>query len=336
MPKATESEVVSIDGIDVTLSSPSKVFFSERGETKRDLVEHYLRVGEPLMRAMGGRPVLMQRFPNGAEGPSFFQKRVPKDPPEWLQSTVVSTPNGTTSDALIAADLAHVVWAVNLGCIGFHVWPDLAADPEHADELRLDLDPQPGTDFTHIRAAAAVVHELLDDLGITGHPKTTGNRGLHVYVRLEPRWDSYEVRSAAVAVARELERRRPDLLTAAWWKEERGERIFLDFNQNAPHKTVFGAWSVRARPGAQVSTPVTWDEIDDIHPDDFTIATMADRLAAAGDPWKDAPRQSLEPFLEMHERDRANGLHDAPWPPVYPKQADEPPRIAPSRAKKKS
>jgi DNA ligase D len=336
MPKATESEVVSIDGIDVTVSSPSKVFFSERGETKRDLVEHYLRVGEPLMRAMGGRPVLMQRFPNGAEGPSFFQKRVPKDPPEWLQSTVVSTPNGTTSDALIAADLAHVVWAVNLGCIGFHVWPDLAADPEHADELRLDLDPQPGTDFTHIRAAAAVVHELLDDLGITGHPKTTGNRGLHVYVRLEPRWDSYEVRSAAVAVARELERRRPDLLTAAWWKEERGERIFLDFNQNAPHKTVFGAWSVRARPGAQVSTPVTWDEIDDIHPDDFTIATMADRLAAAGDPWKDAPRQSLEPFLEMHERDRANGLHDAPWPPVYPKQADEPPRVAPSRAKKKS
>src|SRR5918912_748912 len=174
MPKATEAEVVSIDGIDVTVSSPSKVFFSERGETKRDLVEHYLRVGDPLLRAMGGRPVLMQRFPNGAEGPSFFQKRVPKDPPEWLQSTVVSTPNGTTSDALIAADLAHVVWAVNLGCIGFHVWPNLADDPEHADELRLDLDPQPGTDFTHIRAAAAVVHELLDELGVIGHPKTTG------------------------------------------------------------------------------------------------------------------------------------------------------------------
>jgi DNA ligase D len=334
MPKATESQVLSIDGVDVTISNPNKVFFSERGETKRDLVEHYLRVGKPLLRAMGGRPVLMQRFPNGAEGPSFFQKRVPKDPPEWLQTTVVSTPNGTTSDALIAADLAHVVWAVNLGCIGFHVWPNLAADPEHADELRLDLDPQPGTDFTHIRAAAGVVHELLDELGITGHPKTTGNRGVHVYVRLEPRWDSYEVRSAAVAVARELERRRPDLLTAAWWKEERGERIFLDFNQNAPHKTVFGAWSVRARTGAQVSTPVTWEELHDIHPDDFTIATMAERLAAVGDPWQDAPRQSLEPFLELHDRDRANGLHDAPWPPVYPKQPDEPPRVAPSRAKK--
>src|SRR3954452_1990929 len=183
MPKSTESEVLSIDSVDVTVSNPSKVFFSERGETKRDLVEHYLRVGEPLMRAMGGRPVLMQRFPNGAEGPSFFQKRVPKDPPEWLQSTVVSTPNGTTSDALIAADPAHVVWAVNLGCIGFHVWPCTASDPDHADELRLDLDPQPGTDFTHIRAAAAVVRVLLDDLGVTGHPKTTGNRGLHVYIR---------------------------------------------------------------------------------------------------------------------------------------------------------
>jgi DNA ligase D len=334
VPKSTEVEVLSIDGIEVQVSNPSKVFFSERGETKRDLVEHYLRVGEPLLRAMGGRPVLLQRFPNGAEGPSFFQKRVPKDPPEWLQTTVVSTPNGTTSDALVAADLAHVVWAVNLGCIGFHVWPNLAADPDHADELRLDLDPQPGTDFTDIRAAAWVLRELLDDLGITGFPKTTGNRGLHVYVRLEPRWDSYHVRSAAVAVARELERRRPDILTAAWWKEERGERVFLDFNQNAPHKTVFGAWSVRARPGAQVSTPIRWDELGDIHPDDFTIATMADRLAAAGDPWADAAPQSLEPFLEMHERDRANGLHDAPWPPVYPKQPDEPPRVAPSRAKK--
>src|SRR3954462_4972764 len=219
MPKPTESEVLTIDGVEVTVSKPNKVFFSERGETKRDLVEHYLRVGEPLMRAMGGRPVLLQRFPNGAEGPSFFQKRVPKDPPPWLQTTVVSTPNGTTSDALVAADLAHVVWAVNLGCIGFHVWPSLAADPDHADELRIDLDPSPGTDFTHIRAAAREVRSLLDEVGVVGLPKTTGNRGLHVYVRLEPRWGSYEVRLAAVAIARELERRRPDLLTAAWWKE---------------------------------------------------------------------------------------------------------------------
>ena len=335
MPKATGVEhVLDLDGTQVRVTSADKVFFAERGETKLELVEHYLRVGEPLMRAMGGRPVLMQRFPNGAGGSSFFQKRVPKDAPEWLQTTVVSTPNGTTSDALVAADLAHVVWAVNLGCIGFHVWPNLAADPEHADELRIDLDPSPGTDFVQIRESAHELHALLDDLGVVGLPKTTGNRGLHVYVRLEPRWDSYQVRSAAVAVARELERRRPDLLTAAWWKEERGQRIFVDFNQNAPHKTVFGAWSVRARPNAAVSTPVRWEEIDAIHPDDFTIATMAARLEVAGDPWVDAAPQSLEPFLEMHERDRADGLHDAPWPPVYPKQPDEPPRVAPSRAKK--
>ncbi|MEA3019012.1 MAG: hypothetical protein QOI47_536 [Actinomycetota bacterium] len=335
MPKARGVEhVLELDGTEVRVTSADKVFFSERGETKLDLIEHYVRVGEPLMRAMGGRPVLMQRFPNGAEGPSFFQKRVPKDAPEWLQTTVVSTPNGTTSDALVAADIAHVAWAVNLGCIGFHVWPNLAADPEHADELRIDLDPSLGTDFTHIRAAAREVQALFDELGIVGLPKTTGNRGVHVYARLEPRWDSYQVRSAAVAVARELERRRPDLLTAAWWKEERGQRVFVDFNQNAPHKTVFGAWSVRARPGAQVSTPFRWDELDDIHPDDLTIASLPARLAAVGDPWADATAHSLEPLREMHERDRADGLHDAPWPPVYPKQPDEPPRVAPSRAKK--
>ena len=335
MPKATGVEhVLDLDGTQVKVTSADKTFFTDRGETKLDLVQHYQRVGEPLLRAMGGRPVLMQRFPNGAGGPSFFQKRVPKDAPEWLRTTVVSTPNGTTSDALVAADLAHVLWAVNLGCIGFHVWPNLADDPGHADELRIDLDPSPGTDFVQIRESAHELRALLDELGVIGLPKTTGNRGLHVYVRLEPRWDSYQVRSAAVAVARELERRRPDLLTAAWWKEERGSRIFVDFNQNAPHKTVFGAWSVRARPNAAVSTPVRWEEIDDIHPDDFTIATMSARLDAAGDPWADASPQSLEPFLEMHERDRAAGLHDAPWPPVYPKQPDEPPRVAPSRAKK--
>ena len=335
MAKAAGVEhVLELDGTEVKVTSADKVFFSERGETKMDLVEHYLRVREPILRAMGGRPVLMQRFPNGAEGPSFFQKRVPKDPPPWLQTTIVSTPNGTTSDAMVVGDIAHVVWAVNLGCIGFHVWPSVAADPDHADELRIDLDPTPGTDFVQIRQAAHVLHELLDELGMVGHPKTTGNKGLHVYLRLEPKWDSYEVRSGAVAIARELERRRPDLLTAAWWKEERGQRIFIDFNQNAPHKTVFGAWSVRARKNAAVSTPVRWEEIDDVFPDDFTIATMAARLESAGDPWADAPRQSLAPILELHERDKANGLHDAPWPPVYPKQPDEPPRVAPSRAKK--
>jgi DNA ligase D len=328
--------ILEIEGHELHVTHPDKVFFSEHGETKLDLVHHYLRFAEPLMRTMGGRPTLMQRFPNGADGPSFYQKRVPKGAPDWLRTTVVSTPNGTTSDAMVAADLAHIVWAVNIGCLGFHPWPYLADDPDHTDELRLDLDPQPGTDFTHVRAAAAKVRALLDELGIVGYPKTTGNRGVHVYVRLEPRWDSYHVRFAAVAIARELERRHPDLITAAWWKEERGERVFLDFNQNAPHKTVFGAWSVRSRIGAQVSTPLHWDEIDDIHPDELTIASLPARIESNGDPWaemNDKP-QSLEPLLAMHERDRANGLMDAPWPPVYPKQPDEPPRVAPSRARK--
>jgi DNA ligase D len=335
VPKGDE-EIVEVDGRKVSISHPEKVFFSEHGDTKLDLVHHYLRFREPVLRTMGGRPTLMQRFPEGAEGSSFFQKRVPKSAPDWLETTIVSTPNGTTSRALVAADLAHVLWAVNIGCLGFHPWPYRADDPEHTDELRLDLDPQPGTDFTDVRVAASKLRELLDELGVVGYPKTTGNRGLHVYVRLEPRWDSYQVRSAAVAIARELERRHPGIITASWWKEERGERVFLDYNQNAPHKTVFGAWSVRARPGGQVSTPLRWEDVDRVHPDELILSTLPARFDQLGDPWEgmdDAP-QSLEPMLAMHERDRADGLMDAPWPPVYPKQPDEPPRVAPSRAKK--
>jgi len=318
------------------ITHPDKVLFAERGETKGDLADYYQRVAGPLMRVMGGRPVLLQRFPEGAGGPSFFQKRVPANAPDWLRTTTVATPNGTTARALVAADIDHVLWAVNLGCLGFHVWPYLADDPDHADELRIDLDPTPGVDFASIREAARELQRLLTELGITGYPKTTGNRGLHVYVRLQPRWDSYQVRAAAVAAARELERRRPDLITAAWWKEERGRRVFIDYNQNAPHKTVFGAWSVRARPGAQVSAPVTWGELGDIHPDQFTIASLGPRLEQAGDPWQDMndDPQSLKPLLAMNARDRASGLLDAPWPPVYPKQPDEPPRVAPSRARK--
>jgi len=330
-----EAEVLELDGQEVRITSPDKVLFKERGETKLDLVRYYAAVGEPLMRTMGGRPVLMQRFPQGASGKGFFQKRVPDNAPEWLSTTTVQTVNGTPSNALVIADLAHVAWAVNLACLGFHVWPARAEDPDHADELRLDLDPQPGTDFALVRAAGLELKALLDELGIVSFPKTTGNRGLHVYVRLAPCWDSYQVRSAAVAAARELERRRPDILTAAWWKEERGERIFVDYNQNAPHKTVFGAWSVRARKGAQVSTPLRWDELEDVHPDELTLATVPARLERDGDPWAgiaDAP-QSLEPLLEWHERDTADGLLDAPWPPVYPKQPNEPPRVAPSRAR---
>jgi DNA ligase D len=326
--------VLDLDGHEVTVSHPGKVFFGERGETKLDLVRYYEAVREPVLAAMGGRPVLLQRFPEGAGGPSFFQKRVPKNAPQWLDTTTVTTVNGTPSRALVVSDLAHVAWAVNLNCLGFHVWPFMAADPEHADELRIDLDPQPGTTFAMVREAAHVVREFLGELGLTGLPKTTGRRGLHIYLRLEPRWDSYQVRSCAVALARELEQRHTGLLTAAWWKEERGERVFVDFNQNAPHKTVFGAWSVRAQPGAQVSTPFRWDELSSIEPAELTIATVPGRVARDGDPWAGAGPQSLEPLLELHERDTAAGLPDAPWPPVYPKMPGEPPRVAPSRARR--
>jgi DNA ligase D len=331
------------EGVEVTggghrlvITHPEKVFFPERGETKLDLVRFYQQVEGPLMAAMGGRPVLLQRFPNGAGGSSFFQKRVPDARPDWLQTAIVSTPNGTESRALVAADLGHVLWAVNMACLGFHVWPTQAADLEHADELRIDLDPTPGVTFPMVQEAAHEVKALFDELGVIALPKTTGNRGIHVYARLEHRWTSYEVRAAAVAVARELERRRPDLITAAWWKEERGRRVFVDFNQNAPHKTIFGAWSVRARPGAQVSTPFAWDELDAIHPDDLTIQTVPRRVQERGDPWAGMAGnpQSLEPLLALHERDRAAGLLDAPWPPVYPKMPGEPPRVAPSRARK--
>lgn len=333
--KKTEA-FLTISGRGLRISSPQKVFFPERGETKLDLINYYLCVAAPLMRTLGGRPLLLERYPSGATGSSFFQKRIPDTAPDWLETTIVSTPNGTESRALVAADLAHIAWAVNLGCLGFHVWPYRAQAPEVADELRLDLDPQPGTDFAMVREAAHELHRLLRELKVTGYPKTTGNRGLHVYVRLQPRWDSYQVRAAAVAIARELERRRPDLLTAQWWKEDRGRRIFVDFNQNAPHKTVFGAWCVRARPGAQVSTPLRWDELDAIHPDDLTVVTTPERLRRLGDPWEDmeVSPQSLEPLLEMARRDQKDGLMDAPWPPVYPKQPGEPPRVSRSRAKK--
>jgi DNA ligase D len=331
---AEESVVVEAAGREVVITNPGKEFFSERGDTKLDLVRYYQAVEGPLMAAMGGRPVLLQRFPHGAGGQSFFQKRVPESRPEWLETTIVSTPNGTTSQALVAADLAHVLWAVNLACLGFHVWPTLASDPEHADELRIDLDPSPGVTFPMLQEAAHEVRALLNERGLEGMPKTTGNRGIHVYLRLHLRWTSYDVRAAAVAVARELERRRPDLVTAAWWKEERGARVFIDFNQNAPHKTIFGAWSVRARPGAQVSTPFAWDELDAIRPDELTIATVPARVAASGDPWSGMPRQPLDALLELVARDQDAGLVDAPWPPVYPKMPGEPPRVAPSRARK--
>ncbi|HUC06044.1 MAG TPA: non-homologous end-joining DNA ligase, partial [Acidimicrobiales bacterium] len=309
----------------VTISHPDKVIFPQLGGTKRDLVDYYVAVAEPLLRVAADRPSILHRFPEGAGGKSFFQKRIPANAPEWLQSTIVSTPNGTTSNALVVADIAHVLWAVNLGCIGLDLWPYRASDPEHADELRIDFDPSPGVGFEDVRAATMHCRDLLDELGIVSHPKTSGNRGIHVYVRLAPQWDSIEVRNGALALARELERRVPDLITAQWWKEERGARVFVDFNQNAPHKTVFGAWFARPRPGGQVSTPLSWDEVDDVDPDTLTIHTVPERMKATDDPWADmaAAPQSLDPLLELAATDRARGLRDAPWPPQYPKMPDE-------------
>ena len=351
-----EGVVLEVSGREVRVSNPDKVFFKARAETKLDLVEYYLSVEAPLMRAMGGRPVLLERYPDGASGKSFFQKRVPKGAPDWLGTVVVSTPNGTLSNAMVVADIAHVLWAVNMGCLGFHVWPYLAAAPDFADELRIDLDPQPGVGFDQVREAASEVRGLFEELSMPAFVKTSGRRGLHVRTvgaalgllsgalrrggpgagtgpaALRPD----QVRSAAVALARELARRRSDLITDAWWKEERGRRVFVDFNQNAPHKTVFGAWSARPRVGAQVSTPISWHDVDDVEPEELTIATIGARVAETGDPWAamDDEPASLEPLLEWHDRDMASGLMDAPWPPVYPKMPNEPPRVAPSRARK--
>ncbi|HWE69956.1 MAG TPA: non-homologous end-joining DNA ligase [Acidimicrobiales bacterium] len=331
-----DERLVAVAGRELRISSPDKIYFPALGATKSDLVSYYLEVGDALLNTAGGRPAMLQRFPNGATGKSFFQKRVPSGAPAWLETTTVATPNGTTSNALVVADVAHVLWAVNLGCLGLHLWPYRAADPDHADELRIDLDPQPGVGFDEVRAAAFHCRHLLDELGVACYAKTTGNRGLHLYVRLEPRWDATQVRAAAVAVARELERRHPELVTANWWKEERGKKVFVDFNQNAPHKTVFGAWFARPRTGGQVSTPLSWEDVATVVPDDLTIFTVPERLAGGGDPWAEIGRhlQSLEPLLELVERDQAAGLHDAPWPPEYPKAPDEPTRVAPSRAKK--
>ncbi|MGY6653982.1 non-homologous end-joining DNA ligase [Amycolatopsis sp. TRM77291] len=329
-----EPVTLDLDGVELTVSNPGKVYFPENGETKLDLVEYYRAVSVPLLAQLGGRPLLLERYPDGAGGKSWFQKRVPKNAPAWLTTTVVSTPNGTTSDALVAKDLAHVIWAVNQGCLGFHVWPNRADALDISDQLRIDLDPSPGIGFPELRHGAVLSKALLEELGITAQLKTSGSRGLHLYVPLEPKWDGYEVRAAAVALARELERRHPEEMTAQWWKEERGSRVFVDFNQNAPHKTVFGAWCVRPRVGGQVSTPISWDELETVEPDKLTLSTVPALLAERGDPWAGTEPQSIEPLLEMSRKDMANGLMDAPWPPVYPKMPNEPPRVAPSRAKK--
>jgi DNA ligase D len=338
MGKAEHGDPVEVNTGDrlVRITSPNKVLFPKLGLTKLDLARYYLSVGPALIRWIHDRPVLLERYPNGVGGTSFFQKRIPESAPDWLTTTTVQTINGTESRALVIADLAHVLWAANQGVLGLHVWQYRADRPQWSDELRIDLDPSPGQNFDHIREAAMLVRLYFAEHGIRSYAKTTGSKGMHIYVRVVDGYDSFAVRAASVTVARDLARRHPDLFTDQWWKELRDGKVFVDFNQNAPHKNVFGAWGVRARVGAQVSTPIEWDELMDAQPDELTMLTVPGRLAERGDPWADMDDQpqDIAPFVERFADDLAAGIPDAPWPPVYPKMPNEAPRVQPSRARK--
>jgi DNA ligase D len=320
----------------VKVTNPDRVYFAERGETKRDLVNYYLSVGDGITRALRERPCMLKRFPDGADGEAIYQKRIPKGAPEWVQTAHVEFPSGRTADELCVTELASVIWAVQMSTIEFHPWHSRRADTEKPDELRIDLDPQPGTGFSEAVDVAGLVRELLAELGYTGWPKTSGSRGIHIYVRIKPEHGFTEVRRAALAFAREIERRRPDLVTTAWWKEQRGQQIFIDFNQNARDRTIASAYSVRATRSGRVSAPITWDELPDVHTDDFTIATMPDRFARLGDVHAgiDDVQFDIAPLLEWSERDeRDHGQGDAPYPPNFPKMEGEPARVQPSRAR---
>ncbi|MEU1237419.1 non-homologous end-joining DNA ligase [Micromonospora aurantiaca] len=327
-------EEIEVAGHTVRLSSPDRVIFPQRGFTKADVFRYYLAVGDGIMRALRDRPTTLQRFPDGIEGEMFFQKRVPqRGVPPWVSTARIAFPSGRPADELCPADLAHVAWAAQMGTVVFHPWPVRAADTDRPDELRVDLDPQPGTDFADAVTAAAELRGLLDELGVPGWPKTSGGRGVHVYLRIQPRWTFVEVRRATIALARELERRRPELVTTAWWKEERGERVFVDFNQMARDRTIACAYSLRANARATVSTPVGWDELPEVDPDDFHLGTVPARFAERGDPHAgidDAP-WDITPLLEWAERDAADGLGDMPYPPEYPKMPGEPKRVQPSK-----
>jgi len=318
----------------VRVSHPDRVYFSTRGETKLDLVNYYLAVGDGIVRALRERPCMLHRYPDGVDGEKIYQKRLPKGAPAWVQTAEVKFPSGRSAAELCVTELASVVWAVQMSTVEFHPWHSRRADTEHPDELRIDLDPQPGAGLEEAKQVAAIVHETLDELGAVGWPKTSGSRGIHVYVRIEPRFGFREVRRAALAFAREIERRAPELVTTAWWKEERTRAIFVDYNQNARDRTIASAYSVRGRPWGPVSAPVTWSELPDVETEDFTIATMPERFARYGDLHDgiDEAVWSIEPLLDWADRDeRDRGLGDAPYPPNFPKQEGEPPRVQPSR-----
>ncbi|MBO1330828.1 non-homologous end-joining DNA ligase [Streptomyces sp. VRA16 Mangrove soil] len=327
-------------GRTVRLSSPDKVFFpdgSPSGYTKLDLATYFLAVGDGIVRALRDRPTTLERYPDGVTGESFYQKRAPKNLPDWIPTATIAFPSGRTADEMCPTEIAAVIWAAQYGTLTFHPWAVRRADPDHPDELRIDLDPQPGTEYGDAVHAARELRAVLHEFGgLRGWPKTSGGRGLHVFVPIEPRWTFTEVRRAAIACGRELERRMPDLVTTAWWKEERGERIFVDYNQTARDRTIASAYSVRARPHAPVSAPLTWDELGDALPRDFDIVTMPKRYAELGDVHADMDkeRHSLDALLELADRDEKDrGLGDLPYPPEYPKMPGEPKRVQPSRAR---
>nr|WP_232303744.1 non-homologous end-joining DNA ligase [Pseudofrankia sp. DC12] len=333
----------------VRVTNPGRVLFPEAEVTKIELVRYYLAVTDGIVRALRLRPTTLERWPkgvvegarlaqrDGTPGDAFYQKRVPKSAPPYVETVRITFPSGRSADEICVTEPAVIAWAANLGTITFHPWPVRRADVDHPDELRIDLDPQPGTDFADAVTVAGEARTLLDELGWAGWPKTSGGRGVHVYVRIEARWTFVEVRHAAIAFARELERRRPDLVTTAWWKEQRGEKVFVDYNQNARDRTIASAYSARARPWAPVSTPLTWDELTvDLDPRDCTVRTVPDRFARVADPWAGIDEQAydLTPLLEWWERDqRDRGLEDMPYPPDHPKMAGEPRRVQPSRAR---
>ena len=334
MAKEPASQVLSIDGHEVRVSNPDKLYFSQAKITKLDLVRYYLSVAPGALAGIRDRPIVLKRFVSGAEGEAFYQKRAPEQRPGWLRTVTLSFPSGRTAEEIVVDDAAGLAWIVNLGCIELHPHPVRSADIDHPDELRIDLDPIPGVSWDDVRQVAMEVKALLEELGLRGWPKTSGSRGMHVNVRIQPRWTFTEVRRAAVALSRAVERRVPALASSKWWKEER-HGVFLDYNQNAKDRTTCSAYSVRPLPDARVSAPLQWSEVPDCNAADFTMFTVPERFAKAGDPHAemDSHPGSLEKLLELADKDEAAGLGDAPWPAHFRRMEKEAPRVAPSRAK---
>jgi DNA ligase D-like protein (predicted polymerase) len=331
-----EHHLIAAGDREVRISSPDKLIFAQAGVTKRGLIDYYLQVAEPALNALRDRPTVLKRFPNGADADPFFQKRIPDSAPDWLQTTTVTFPSGRTARELTPNDAAHLVWGVNLGVIDWNPWQVRAPELDHPDELRVDLDPTPEASWDDVRRVALVCGEVLADHGLTGYPKTSGSRGIHVYARITPDHDFFQTRRAALALAREVERRAPELATSKWWKEER-HGVFVDYNQNIRDRTVASAYSVRPTPDARVSTPLTWDEVPDVEPAELRIDTVPALVQRRGDPAADmdAHTGSLTSLMELSRADEEErGLGDAPWPPHFRKQAGEPKRVQPSRARK--